>query len=432
MAEAPTFPGLGPAEAAAAVEVIRAELARREEVRRTDWAGNARAEQLSPPGDWRTWLILAGRGWGKTRTGAETVRDWITRGYRRIALVAPTAADARDVMVEGESGVLNVHPGDQRPLYEPSKRRVTWPNGAIATVYSADEPDRLRGPQHDAAWADEIAAWRRADDAWSNLMMGLRLGRDPRVIVTTTPRPIPIVRSLVAAPGTHLTRGRTVDNADNLAPQFLEEIMARYAGTRLGRQELDAEILEDTPGAFWSLGLIDRTRVHELPEMERIVVAVDPAVTNSKGSDFTAIVVVGLGKADRHVYVLEAQAVKETPEGWAQKVWAAYDRHGASRVIAEQNQGGQMVTSVLRQVRPSGIVRLVAATKSKSLRAEPIAHLYELGRVHHYGVHRSLEDQMAVFPVAAENDDLVDALTHGVTELIGPNRAPIVIGRGVR
>jgi predicted phage terminase large subunit-like protein len=217
-----------------------------------------------------------------------------------------------------------------------------------------------------------------------------------------------------------------------LAPQFLEEIMARYAGTRLGRQELDAEILEDTPGAFWSLGLIDRNRVHELPEMERIVVAVDPAVTNSKGSDFTAIVVVGLGKSDRHVYVLEAQAVKETPEGWARKVWAAYDRHGASRVIAEQNQGGQMVTSVLRQVRPSGIVRLVAATKSKSLRAEPVAHLYELGRVHHFGVHRGLEDQMAVFPVAAENDDLVDALTHGVTELIGPNRAPIVIGRGVR
>jgi predicted phage terminase large subunit-like protein len=419
-------------QAQAAIEVIRAEMARREELRRTDWAANARADQLLPEGDWRTWTILAGRGWGKTRTGAEAVRAWVGRGYRRIALVAPTAADARDVMVEGESGLLNIFPNETRPLYEPSKRRVTFANGAQATVYSADEPDRLRGPQHDAAWCDEIAAWRRADDAWSNLMMGLRLGRDPRVVVTTTPRPIPIVRQLATASGTVLTRGRTLDNANNLAPQFLDEILARYQGTRLGRQELDAEILEDTPGAFWSLGVLDRSRVGELPELERIVVAVDPAATSGEKSDFTAIVVVGLGKIDRHVYVLEAQAVKETPEGWARKVWDAYDRHGAGRVIAEQNQGGQMIQSVLRQVRPTAAVKLIAATRSKSLRAEPIAHLYELGRVHHAGVHRSLEDQMVVFPVAGDHDDLVDALVHGVTELTGPNAAPIAIGRGSR
>jgi predicted phage terminase large subunit-like protein len=420
------------AQAQAAIEVIRAEMARRDELRRTDWAANARPDQLLPDGDWRTWTILAGRGWGKTRTGAEAVRAWVGRGYRRIALVAPTAADARDVMVEGESGLLNIFPNETRPLYEPSKRRVTFANGAQATVYSADEPDRLRGPQHDAAWCDEIAAWRRADDAWSNLMMGLRLGRDPRVVVTTTPRPIPIVRQLATASGTVLTRGRTLDNATNLAPQFLDEILARYQGTRLGRQELDAEILEDTPGAFWSLGVLDRSRVGELPELERIVVAVDPAATSGEKSDFTAIVVVGLGKIDRHVYVLEAQAVKETPEGWARKVWDAYDRHGAGRVIAEQNQGGQMIQSVLRQVRPTAAVKLIAATRSKSLRAEPIAHLYELGRVHHAGVHRSLEDQMVVFPVAGDHDDLVDALVHGVTELTGPNAAPIAIGRGSR
>ena len=421
-----------PDQAQAAIEILRAEMARRDELRRTDWAANARPDQLLPEGDWRTWTILAGRGWGKTRTGAEAVRAWVGRGYRRIALVAPTAADARDVMVEGESGLLNIFPNEQRPLYEPSKRRVTFANGAQATVYSADEPDRLRGPQHDAAWCDEIAAWRRADDAWSNLMMGLRLGRDPRVVVTTTPRPIPIVRQLATASGTVLTRGRTLDNATNLAPQFLDEILARYQGTRLGRQELDAEILEDTPGAFWSLGVLDRSRVGELPELERIVVAVDPAATSGEKSDFTAIVVVGLGKIDRHVYVLEAQAVKETPEGWARKVWDAYDRHGAGRVIAEQNQGGQMIQSVLRQVRPTAAVKLIAATKSKSLRAEPIAHLYELGRVHHFGVHRSLEDQMVVFPVAGDHDDLVDALVHGVTELTGPNAAPIAIGRGSR
>jgi predicted phage terminase large subunit-like protein len=421
-----------PDQAQAAIEILRAELARRDELRRTDWPTNARPDQLLPDGDWRTWTILAGRGWGKTRTGAEAVRAWVGRGYRRIALVAPTAADARDVMVEGESGLLNVFPNETRPLYEPSKRRITFANGAQATVYSADEPDRLRGPQHDAAWCDEIAAWRRADDAWSNLMMGLRLGRDPRVIVTTTPRPIPIIRQLVAADGTVLTRGRTLDNSANLAPQFLDEILARYQGTRLGRQELDAEILDDTPGAFWSLGLIDRTRVASVPELERIVVAVDPAATAGDKSDFTAIVVAGIGKADRHVYVLEAQAVKETPEGWARRVWEAYDRHGAGRVIAEQNQGGQMIQSVLRQARPAGLVKLIAATKSKALRAEPVAHLYELGRVHHVGVHRSLEDQMIVFPVSAEHDDLVDALAHAVTELTGPNAAPIAIGRGSR
>lgn len=431
MASALKLPA-SPAQAQAAIEVIRAEMARREELHRTDWAANARPDQLLPEGDWRTWTILAGRGWGKTRTGAEAVRAWVGRGYRRIALVAPTAADARDVMVEGESGLLNIFPNETRPLYEPSKRRVTFANGAQATVYSADEPDRLRGPQHDAAWCDEIAAWRRADDAWSNLMMGLRLGRDPRVVVTTTPRPIPIVRQLATASGTVLTRGRTLDNASNLAPQFLDEILARYQGTRLGRQELDAEILEDTPGAFWSLGVLDRSRVGELPELERIVVAVDPAATSGEKSDFTAIVVVGLGKIDRHVYVLEAQAVKETPEGWARKVWDAYDRHGAGRVIAEQNQGGQMIQSVLRQVRPTAAVKLIAATRSKSLRAEPIAHLYELSRVHHVGVHRSLEDQMVVFPVAGDHDDLVDALVHGVTELTGPNAAPIAIGRGSR
>jgi predicted phage terminase large subunit-like protein len=229
-----------------------------------------------------------------------------------------------------------------------------------------------------------------------------------------------------------LTRGRTLDNSANLAPQFLDEILARYQGTRLGRQELDAEILDDTPGAFWSLGLIDRTRVASVPELERIVVAVDPAATAGDKSDFTAIVVAGIGKADRHVYVLEAQAVKETPEGWARRVWEAYDRHGAGRVIAEQNQGGQMIQSVLRQARPAGLVKLIAATKSKALRAEPVAHLYELGRVHHVGVHRSLEDQMIVFPVSAEHDDLVDALAHAVTELTGPNAAPIAIGRGSR
>jgi predicted phage terminase large subunit-like protein len=415
----------------ALLELLRDEQRGREATRRFDWAANARPDQLPPPGDWRTWLILAGRGWGKTRTGAETVRSWVGLGYRRIALVGPTAADVRDVMIEGESGILNVFPDGERPIYEPSKRRVLFANGAIATAYTADEPDRLRGPQHDAAWCDELAAWRRGDAAWSNLLMGLRIGLDPRVVVTTTPRPIPLVKGLMAVSTTTTTRGRTLDNAANLAPQFLDEIVSRYEGTRLGRQELEGEMLEIVDGALWSLGQFDRLRVEAAPaQLERIVVAVDPAVSTNEKSDYTGIVVAGIAP-DKSVYILHAEAMKASPSEWAARVWDLFDHWQADRVVAERNNGGDLVEQVLRQVRRTGSLRTVVAKRGKALRAEPVAHLYELGRVHHVGPFlRELEDQMSTFPVACEHDDLVDALAYAVLDLTNTSSAPVEIGTG--
>ncbi|CAB4143855.1 COG5323 Uncharacterized conserved protein [uncultured Caudovirales phage] len=412
----------------AALEILKAEQARREELRRTDWAHNARSDQLPPEGDWRTWMILAGRGWGKTRTGAETVRLWVEAGYKRIALIGPTAADVRDVMIEGESGILAVFPADQRPLYEPSKRRIVFANGAIATAYTADEPDRLRGPQHDAAWCDELAAWRRGDAAWSNMLMGLRLGRDPKVVVTTTPRPIPLVKGIMTTTTTKTTRGRTMDNAANLAPQFLSEVVARYEGTRLGRQELDGEVVETVEGALWNLEMIERARVGEAPALVRIVVAVDPAVSANAASDWTAITVAGI-TSDKSVYILASEQLKAGPEQWASRVWALFDHYQADKVVAEKNQGGDMVTTVLRQVRRNGPIKTVHAKRGKTLRAEPVAHLYELGRVHHVGILRELEDQMTTFPVACLNDDLVDATVYAVTELT-QSTGTVAIGQG--
>jgi phage terminase large subunit-like protein len=252
-----------------------------------------RANQLPPDGDWRVWLLLAGRGFGKTRTGAELIRARaMALAARRLALVAPTAGDARDIMVEGESGILAISPPWERPRYEPSKRRLTWPNGAIATLFSADEPERLRGPQHDAAWCDELASWRYPE-AWDMLMLGLRLGADPRVVVTTTPQPTKLIRDLIADPTVVVTRGTTHENRANLAPVFLGQIVRRYQGTRLGRQELEAEILEDVPGALWNRGMIEATRASRAPALIRVVVAIDPAVSSTAGADETGIIVAG-------------------------------------------------------------------------------------------------------------------------------------------
>jgi len=269
-----------------------------------DWTFWARPNQLEPAGDWRIWLLLAGRGFGKTRTGAEWIRQQIEKDRcGRLALLAPTAADTRDVMVEGESGILSISPNWNRPVYEPSKRRLTWPNGAIAIVYSADEPERLRGPQHDGAWVDELGAMNYPDQAWTQLTLGLRLGKNPRAVVTTTPKPIPVIKSLVKDPTCFVTRGTTYDNIMNLPHAFVRQIVSRYEGTRLGRQELMAEILEDIEGALWSLQAIEAGRVAKPPELIRIVVAIDPAATNTEDSDETGIIVAGLGR-DRQGYVL--------------------------------------------------------------------------------------------------------------------------------
>ncbi|MGA8402400.1 MAG: terminase family protein [Stellaceae bacterium] len=392
-----------------------------------DWSRWANDGQEEPPGDWRVWLLLAGRGFGKTRTGAEMVRLRIgMRTARHVALVAPTAADARDVMVEGESGLLAIAPPWDRPEYEPSKRRLSWKNGAIATTYSADEPERLRGPQHDFAWCDELAAWRYPE-AWDMLMFGLRLGDDPRAVVTTTPRPTKLIKALVADPKVVVTHGTTWDNKDNLAPAFLEQIVRRYEGTRLGRQELEAEILEDVPGALWTHGLIDATRVNTVPSLTRIVVAIDPAVSSDEHADETGIVVAGKDAAG-HGYVLADLSGRYLPTEWAKAAIAAYRMHNADRVVAEVNNGGDMVEATLRMVDPAVSFAAVHASHGKVARAEPVAALYEQGRVHHLGALPRLEDQMCCFAhdydrASGYSPDRVDALVWALTELLVEPRA---------
>ena len=388
-----------------------------------DWPFWARDSQKPPPGDWRVWLLLAGRGFGKTRSGAEFVRSRVgLYTARRIALVAPTAADARNVMVEGESGLLAIAPPKDRPCYEPSKRRLTWPNGAIATTYSADEPERLRGPQHDLAWCDELTAWRYPA-AWDMLMFGLRLGDDPRVVVTTTPRPMPLLRSLLADPNVVVTRGRTDENSANLAPAFIEQIVQRYRGTRLGRQELDAELLDDMPGALWQRRSIEDARVSELPVLVRIVVAIDPAAASNAEADETGIIVAGRDIAG-HGYVLEDRSGRYPPLEWALKAVEAYRAHNADRVVAEINNGGEMVEATLRAIDPAVAFTALRASRGKAARAEPVAALYEQKRVHHHGTLAQLEDQMCAFnsnfdrATAGYSPDRVDALVWALTELL--------------
>lgn len=377
---------------------------------------------MPPKESWRTWLILAGRGFGKTRCGAEWVRAQVGSGCRRIALIGATAADARDVMVEGESGVLAISPPWDRPNYEPSKRRLTWPNGAVATTYSADEPDRLRGPQHDGAWCDELAAWRYAA-AWDNLMLGLRLGDDPRCVVTTTPRPVKLIRDLVAGKDCMVTKGSTYENRGNLAAGFLADIVARYEGSRLGRQELYADLLDDTPGALWQRAWFDRDRVSEAPILRRVVVAVDPPASSSENADECGIVVAGLGE-DGKAYVLVDRSQRGTPHGWASAAVRAYHAFKADRLVAEVNQGGEMVESVVRQVDRDVSYKAVHATRGKATRAEPVAALYEQGRVCHVGPLDVLEDQMCAFTTdfdrlaAGFSPDRLDAAVWALTELM--------------
>jgi predicted phage terminase large subunit-like protein len=381
-----------------------------------DWQFWGRPKQQPPPGDWHAWLILAGRGWGKTRTGGEWVRGVAKSGQcGRIAIVGSTAADARDVMIEGESGLLAISPPWFRPEYEPSKRRLTWPNGAIATAYSADEPDRLRGPQHDGAWADEIASWKYPE-TWDMLLFGLRLGRKPRVVATTTPKPVELVRRLIEDADTAVTRGSTYENADNLAPTFIGQIVRRYEGTRLGRQELHAEVLEDVEGAFWHLAWIDSARVKEAPILQHIVVAIDPAATHGEDADETGIVVAGKGE-DGEFYVVHGAGYRLSPHGWAKRALDLYDQFKGDRIIAERNNGGEMVEETLRSVRGLAPVKTIVASRGKTVRAEPVAALYEQGKVHHVGTFPTLEDQMCRFPVATEHDDQVDALVYALSEL---------------
>lgn len=392
------------------------------------WPFWARPNQLPPDGDWITWLLLAGRGFGKTRCGAEWVRAKAQENPGcRIALVGETAADCRKVMVDGESGILAISPPDFMPTYYPTNRQLVWPNGSIAETYNATEPDQLRGPQHHFAWCDEIAKWKYMQATWDQVQMGLRLGEKPQQVVTTTPRPLELIKKILNDKDTVVTKGRTYDNAGNLAAPFLKKITEEYEGTRLGRQELEAEILDDIPGALWQRSSIDTNRLADVPlDLERVIVAVDPATSNEEGSDETGIVVVGLGRnADGYAsgYVLEDGSIKGSPEEWARRAVNLYRKWEADKIVAEKNQGGEMVASVIKAVDRSIAPKLVHASRGKYIRAEPISSLYEQNRVCHVGRFDKLEDQMCTFSVdnlrgnGMGSPDRVDALVWGLTEL---------------
>jgi phage terminase large subunit-like protein len=400
---------------------------------RHDWRFWGRGKQQEPPGTWTIWLVLAGRGFGKTRTGAE----WFTRRmmsgrYGSGAIVGSTAADVRDIQVEGESGLLNVGNPALRPKYEPSKRRLTWPNGAVASTFSGDEPDTLRGPNRGTAWVDELAKYRYAQETWDNLEMVLRTGSDPRVCITTTPRPTPLIRMLMKDPDTVITRGSTDENRGNLAPAFVERIYRRYEGTRLGRQELEAELLDDAPGSLWKRVQLDALRVRRWPELQRIVVGVDPQGKKSErelsaiqemggeGQHATGIVVVGRA-VDGHLYVLDDRTINGLPPEWALAAVNAYRRWEADRLVVEINHGGDMVTHTIGTVDATVPMRKVTASRGKWVRAEPVAMLYEQGRVHHVGSFAELEDEQCSFTpdglVGGGSPNRVDALVWAITDL---------------
>ena len=406
------------------------------------WArGNQRlpgdVNDRTPDGAWTTWLINAGRGFGKTRVGAETVRKW-ARDFDYVNLIGATADDARDIMIEGESGILACCPRDERPLYIPSKRQLLWPNGGKSLIFTADEPERLRGKQHQKVWPDEVAAWRYRE-AWDQMMMGLRLGKKPQVVATTTPRPTALIKEILADPTTLVTRGTTYDNKMNLAPAFFSKVIKKYEGTRLGRQELNAELLEDNPGALWNRSMIDQNRIGRASvprDLVRIVVGVDPAVTSGEESDETGIVV---GAADQqevpHYYIFEdASIAMATPDAWAQRVVEAYKTWNADRIIGEVNNGGELVEAVIRHKMPSASYEAVRASRGKIIRAEPIAALYEQGRVHHVGTFGKLEDQMCDYdPVHSDKSpDRMDALVWALTQLSDDSYSPTPATAGRR
>ena len=393
------------------------------------WARSKQLWQIEAPWDWQTWLQLAGRGFGKTRSGAE----WVNEQARNdpdghIALVGRTVADVRDVMVGGKSGILASSPPWFMPVYKPSQRRLTWPNGCIATTYTAEKPDQLRGPQHTKAWADERASWQY-DDTWDQLQFGLRLGAKPQCIVTTTPRATKAIKDLARDAFTHVTRGNTYENRENLARKFIREIERKYAGTRLGRQEIEGAILDDNPGALWKReSMIEAFRVREHPDLKRIVVAVDPAVkapneAKVKKGEFdeevaeTGIIVAGLG-VDGQGYVLADYSMQAKPLEWANAVVTAYNVFRADRVIGEVNNGGDLVESNVRTATKHISFEAVHATRGKIIRAEPVSSLYEQGRVHHVGTFPDLEDQLCSWEPGMKSPDRLDALVWAFTQLM--------------
>ena len=394
-----------------------------------DWTLWARDDQAPPPGNWIIWLILAGRGAGKTRAGAEAVRSW-ARTYPIVNLIGATIADARDTMVRGESGILACCRRDERPRFLAADLRLEWPNGAVSALFSAEEPDRLRGKQHMKLWCDELAAWRQPD-AFDQAMLGLRLGDKPQAVITTTPRPSKIIKALAAGKDTIVTRGSTFDNKAHLARAFFERITARYRDRVIGRQELFAEIVEETPGALWTRALLDRQRVapEAAPkEFAEVVVAVDPPARSGSKSDECGLIVAAKAESGRFYVLADLTSQGETPGAWGARVGAAFRGFKANRVVAEINNGGDMVTEVLRQSEPNLPVRAVHATRGKFLRAEPIAAAYERGLVFHVGSFGKLEDQLCALTPDFDrramgfSPDRADALVWALADLIGVGR----------
>lgn len=391
----------------------------------------AHPHQLPPEGDWRSWVICGGRGAGKTRAGAEWVRSMVEGDMpmdpgraRRVALVGETYDQVRDIMIFGSSGIMACSPPDRRPEWQASRRRLVWPNGAVAEAHSASSPEHLRGPQFDAAWLDELAKWKKATEAYDQLQFALRLGECPQQVITTTPRNTKVFLSVMESSSTVITQAPTEANRANLAGSFLQEVRRRYGETRLGRQELDGILVRDLDGALWTAKMLDGIQTKERPEFERVVVAVDPAVSYGKSSDACGIIVAGLVHSgqDWQAMVLEDATVKgASPHGWAQAAIAAYERHGADRIVAEVNQGGALVETLIRQCDPLIPYKSVHASKGKVARAEPIAALYEQDRVRHLGRFEPLKEQMSQMTTTgfqgAGSPDRVDALVWALTEL---------------
>lgn len=386
---------------------------------RWHWPFWARPNQLAPDGQWSTWLVQAGRGFGKTEAGAQWIRQRVKDGARNIALIAETQKDLEEVMV---ARLMAISPANEQPSVRYKPVRMTWPNGAQALGYNGTEPNQLRGPEFDTCWCDEFAKYRYARETWDMLQFTMRRP-DPRVLVTTTPKPIPVLREIIADESTVITRGATLDNASNLDPKFLARMQARYEGTRLGRQELNAELLEDVPGALWTRTMLDDCKIVEAPRLQRVVVAVDPSGNSGDDdqADDIGIVVAGKG-LDGRAYILADWTCDLSPAGWGRRTIEAFDEFKADRIIAEKNFGGAMVESVIKTTRKTAPVTLVTASRGKVQRAEPIAALYEQGRVSHVGAFPPLEDQLCSFTgdgyVGKGSPDRADALVWALTELM--------------
>ena len=396
----------------------------------TNWLSNARGHQTPPEHiDWLIWLLLGGRGAGKTRTGAEWVRSQVADyGKRRIALIAPTFQDAREVMIEGESGLQNIGYPLERPHYISSRHRLEWPNGAVGLVFSSEDPDGLRGPQFDCAWADEFCAWSYPSYVLSNLRLALRLGDNPQMVVTTTPKPIPALKRLMTAKGIVISHGKTADNKNSLAPNFLSAMEEAYGGTRLGRQELNGEFLEDLSGALWSRKLIEDCVVSSTPKLDKIIIAIDPPVSTGARADSCGIIVAGRAGESRaaKAYILHDGTMQGlSPEGWATHAITLAQGWDVDYMLAEVNQGGDLVTTVLSAVDHHIPVKKVRASRGKTTRAEPVVMLYEQGRVKHSHHFTALEDEMALMGTNAQisSPDRADALVWAVTELLLKDRS---------